>query len=246
MATCKRRLGARCHIEMARGDAASNRRYCTKDGDPLCEVGTIPEPGRRSDLGEIKDLLDAGTSAAEIASTHFPAWCQYRRAFTDYQQAMEPQRRYSRQILIPYLFITRQLSWRTNVFFLWGPTGAGKSRYVNERSAVPLGYQSNGGFILGYNGEDVVVFEETDPADFPRDFLLRLLDRYPLRVNIKGGDRNWKPRTIYFTSNNDPTAWLQNDAALWRRVTEVRQFPDWLSANDYEFEVNSLNGSCSE
>ena len=38
---------------------------------------------------------------------------------------------------------------------------------------------------MGYDGEPVVVFEETDPADFPRARLLELLDRYRCLINIK-------------------------------------------------------------
>ena len=102
---------------------------------------------------------------------------------------------------------------------------------------------------MGYDGEPVVVFEETDPADFPRARLLELLDRYRCLINIKGGSRNWAPRAIYFTSNFPPTMAME-DTALARRVTEIRHFPDWLAKVNYVFtseeDCVSLNGSTSE
>jgi len=42
---------------------------------------------------------------------------------------------------------------------------------------------------------------------------------------VKGGERNWKPRTIYFTSNHDPSGWYgadgEPDAAVRRRFSKI-------------------------
>ena len=141
----------------------------------------------------VQGALDSGATTADIARDHFSLWCQYGRSFDRYRQTMEPHR-----------------SWVTRVYFLWGPTGSGKSRFCNEQGefsrhisnpqlpyspansgAVPCRYQPNGDFIMGYDGEPVVVFEETDPAPtFLEPRLLELLDRYRCLINIKGGSRN--------------------------------------------------------
>lgn len=52
--------------------------------------------------------------------------------------------------------------------------------------------------------------------------LLRLLDRYPMRVEYKGGQANFLAKTIIFTSNRHPSEWYKMDnSALMRRITEI-------------------------
>lgn len=47
--TAKDLIGSRCHLEVARGSPAENRKYCSKEGD-FDEYGVLPGPqGRRSD-----------------------------------------------------------------------------------------------------------------------------------------------------------------------------------------------------
>lgn len=64
LTTCKNRLGsARFHVEVARGDAAANITYCTKEND-FEEFGERPAAGqgRRSDLERFYDWADEFTA----------------------------------------------------------------------------------------------------------------------------------------------------------------------------------------
>lgn len=58
----------------------------------------------------------------------------------------------------------------------------------------------------------------------PRDEFLLITDRYPHKINVKGGWRNWKPRKIYITTNYNGWPgggnWFKDEAAVWRRITE--------------------------
>jgi len=57
----------------------------------------------------------------------------------------------------------------------------------------------------------------------PFTALLRLADRYPYRVEVKGGVRNFVSHAIIITSNKRPEAWYDNEKhvmqALFRRIT---------------------------
>lgn len=101
----KERLPHGAHIEVARGSAEQNRRYCTKEDD-YEEVGTCPQQGHRSDLDRVKELLDDGASTRDIADQHFSTWVRNRRAFDAYRSIVEPQR-----------------NWRTQASFFWVFTG---------------------------------------------------------------------------------------------------------------------------
>jgi len=56
------------------------------------------------------------------------------------------------------------------------------------------------------------------------------LDRYPMRVPVKGGFVNWVPENIYITSSNHPDSTytdekIQEDIQqLIRRIDIIQQF----------------------
>lgn len=52
----------------------------------------------------------------------------------------------------------------------------------------------------GYEGQEVAVFDDFRPWWCRFDYLLRLLDRYPMKVPIKGGFVNWIPEIIIITT----------------------------------------------
>lgn len=63
------------------------------------------------------------------------------------------------------------------------------------------------------------------------DYLLRLLDRYPMQVRVLDGGYVWfKAKYIFITSNIDPREWFHGDLAesaypkLRRRFKDVIHF----------------------
>lgn len=80
-------------------------------------------------------------------------------------------------------------------------------------------------FWCGYQDEsNVVVDEFRGGIDIAH--LLRWLDRYPVRVEVKGSSRVLKAKTFWFTSNTNPRDWYPDIdymtlEALMRRVTVV-------------------------
>lgn len=80
----------------------------------------------------------------------------------------------------------------------------------------------------GYDAHKVVIFDDFRPDWCKLPFLLRLLDRYSMRVAVKGGFRAWVPTVIYITCPQPPdNCYLDSPeeiAQLLRRVTVVKEF----------------------
>lgn len=200
------------HFECRRGSATEASEYCKKDGDYV-EFGTLskPESGRRKDLDELHESLKQKRSLRDISDEHFGSFLKYRRSIYAYRSLHQVQR-----------------NWKCSVIVYWGPTGTGKTRAVYDNSTDLWEYPGEGWFD-GYDGQNQVLFDEFSGSSFKLPYLLKLLDRYPLQVPIKGDFVSWIPHEIYITSNINPRNWFSNAhtehvAALFRRFTNVFQF----------------------
>lgn len=147
----------------------------------------------------------------ELSDRHFSKWVVYRKSFEAYIAQKIPTR-----------------SWKTVVIVLWGTTGTGKTRFVwdqvQDRTIwCPGDYQ----WFDGYMGQDICLFDDYR-GEYPIQTLLKLCDRYPMSVPVKGSFRNWCPKKIYITSNLDPHGWYpdahhESIRAMLRRFAVIHQ-----------------------
>lgn len=214
-----KKLCATAHWEIAKGSAKDNTRYCTKEEGRLLGpwvLGKEPRQGARSDLAELKELLDAGKPLTEIAQQQFNNYLRFSRGIEKYQ-----------------LLMTKPRNWEMEILVYWGATGVGKTRQAFEE--YPDAYyktKSNGSnnWWDGYMNHEVVVVDEFY-GWFSWDFMLRLCDRYPLSVETKGGAVQFVAKRIIFTSNDHPKDWYKkmterygwdaNTNPLCRRITKT-------------------------
>lgn len=220
--TGMKKLDARAHWLPAKGSALQNKEYCTKEPriDGPFEFGELPEQGKRNDLADLKKSLDEGKTLKQISEDHFSHFLRYSRGIEKYM-----------------LLKTDPRNWEMKVKVLCGATGVGKSRYCYEK--YPDAYwktKSNGSnnWWDGYTNQSVVVVDEYY-GWFSWDFILRLLDRYPMSVETKGGAVQFVARKIIFTSNQHPRDWYPNMVAkyawgadpcvnpLERRITKIKE-----------------------
>lgn len=210
--TVKTIVGLRAHIEISKDPSASVK-YCKKEGDYI-EIGNEPiGRGRRTDLQSVYETIKAGATLGEIREQYFGLWCRYHRAFDRY-----------------YMEISGKRDWQTEVFVFHGPTGTGKTKSVHDavsEAREELYTHTGTDWFDGYNGQPNVLFDDFGGHEFKLTYMLKLLDRYPMSVPIKGGFVNWIPRRIYITSNKHPDEWYQgayseHRQALFRRITEIR------------------------
>lgn len=235
-----KKLHATAHWEERKGTREQAVNYCKKDGEVI-EHGV---PKRGSLLGGSKgeknkilpymDLIKKGDikSIAEDANCSLSVLKHVMTA-------------------APLFETPRDRSIPMKVNWYYGPTGTGKTRkayYEAERLGMGDVYikASNNKWFDGYDGERVVIFDDLRSNWFEYSFLLKLLDRYPTRVECKGGSRQWKAEVIYVTSPFKPEEMystmqerdLDKDSIqqLIRRVERVEHMPSstfpWTEPKD--------------
>lgn len=180
-------VGPRAHLEPARGDPLSNFKYCSKDGD-FIEIGTRPSgKGKRNDLEEVKEILAAGGGLKRVID----------------RTSSLPAIKYAKEIQ-PYM--ERKRTEKPTVIWIYGRSGIGKTRKAIELCQDSPYWISHGSlqWFDGYDGEEIVLFDDFRESHCKFEYLLRLLDRYPMMVPIKGGFRQWRPDVIFVTSRWHP------------------------------------------
>lgn len=206
-------LGRRNHIEKRAGTAAQASDYCKKEGD-WTEFGEIskPEPGHRTDLDVLHRDLRGGATIATISDEHFASFMRYRRSIESYMNIHAKQR-----------------DFKTIVRVYWGKTGTGKTRKAFEESLVAPYVHPGGNWFDGYTGQHFAIFDDFGGSEFKLTYLLKLLDRYPMKVPVKGNFVEWKPKVLTITSNIDPKDWYKHAHpehvdALFRRIDVITEF----------------------
>ena len=227
------------HIESANGLSSENKDYVFKEGkwlnsakgetnlrDTHEEWGELPieRQGTRTDMLELYEMIKDGCSNVEIMEQN-PKYLMHldkiERARQNYRESL-------------YADVWRDIE----CVYIWGTTGAGKTRYVMEK----YGYRNV--FRVcdylhpfdGYKGQDVVLFDEFR-SSIKMELLLKVLDGYPCELPARYMNRFASYTKVYFCTNidlrsqypniqqDDPLGWR----AFLRRIKEVKVFHDGRS-----------------
>lgn len=207
----------KAHIEAALGCAADNRAYCSKDGNYI-EYGSLPQQGKRNDIEDFRDAILEGASEEDLIMNYPIMMAKYDR-FYQRCRNLVLQKEAKKNI-------------QPEVTVLIGEPGTGKTRTIYDTEDINNVYKMECGdgsdksiFWDAYNGQEVILIDDFH-NNFRLDYMLRLLDRYPMKLNIKGG-HTWKcAKRIYITSNLHPNTWYRNcpeihRKALFRRLTNI-------------------------
>lgn len=210
------------HWEVRRGTHEQALTYVTKDESSLGQrfiFGDPPNaPGKTNDsseFDEVKAKLDEGKTLAEIADCHFSLFLKHHSGLASYIGKKRPARR----------------TWLTKNLVIFGSTGTGKSRFCHDLELLFPGevyWKSKDKWWGDYNGEPYIVMDEFY-GWVPYDELLRMLDRYVFRPEVKGAHIYVQPRAVVFTSNKEPTEWYPNvsdTSALLRRLHVVSRLDE--------------------
>lgn len=200
----------KAHIEPTKCIAGSIE-YCKKDGD-FVERGEAPAQGKRTDMDDIRDMLNNGSTLRDIV-----------------QVAKSVQSIRHAEIHLKYF--EQKRNWKPTVNWYWGPPGSGKSKKAFEECQEhdPYVAMSTGRWFEGYDAHTHVIID-----DMRKDFmkfheLLRMLDRYPFQVECKGGSRQFLAKNIYITSCYSPTQMFEGRLnedlrQLTRRIDIIEEF----------------------
>ncbi len=215
---CRGRLGGSAHVEPQLGSDIEAYAYATKEDtrqDGPWELGPRPSGrGFREDIAGIRRDVLAGRSDRHLVEQYFGTYLRFHRGIAAARLAL-PVRRGSDPPTI-------------NIF--WGVTGTGKTRRAFQEAGEDAFWMMHGCWFDGYNQEESVIIDDFY-GWLPWSQLLRILDRYPVRVPIKGGSTRWCPTTIWITSNQDPRSWYNyREGMEWetlrRRITNIVHFDE--------------------
>lgn len=193
------------HIMVARGTPRQNFEYCSKQ-KVILELGERPKgKGKRTDIALVKEAVAEGANASEIWEIA-PSYQAYRMGLEGIKLKQEGR------------------NWVPNVYWFWGPTGMGKTRKAVEMFPNAWISGRNLKWWEGYYGQEDVIIDDFRPDFCTFHELLRILDRYPYRVEVKGGSQQLLARNIVITCPFPPTcaySTSENLEQLFRRLTVV-------------------------
>lgn len=201
----KRLFGATCHAELSRSEAANDYvwKEDTRVPDTQFEFGAKPiRRNNKVDWESVWTAAQSGVLESIPAHVRVTSYRTIRAIGSDYSRAVGMER---------------------ECFVYWGKTGTGKSRRAwDEAGMAAFCKDPRTKFWDGYQVEENVVIDEFR-GGIDVAHLLRWLDRYPVRVEIKGSSRPLMAKKIWITSNLSPDQWypecdLETKAALMRRL----------------------------
>lgn len=236
------------HIEPAKGKHRENRDYIRKEGkwqddakhetnhaETFEEWGELPPDKGKSETQaeQIMQMVRDGKSNAEILDEMPTAYNRLNYI----EQA--------RQTLLEAKY---KNEWRKlAVTYIWGDTGAGKTRSVMELYGYANVYRvmDYAHPFDNYKGQDVILFDEFR-SQLPLSAMLGYLDGYPTELPCRYSNKVACFTKVFLVSNipleqqypnvqqNEPGSW----AAFRRRIQAVqhmtRQFEELPTDDDFD------------
>lgn len=166
-------------------------------------------PGTRNDINTARDIITKGGGMRDVLE-----------AVNSYQGARMAQ------LMLNYTRPSRR--HKTCVVWLWGPTGTGKTEipwlFCSMMNTVPWVSSNNLTWFDGYDREKVAIIDDFRGDQSKLSWALRVFDKYPLMVPIKGSFCDWCPKVLFITSCYSPTDCYHNSSEenldqLTRRIT---------------------------
>lgn len=184
--------------------------YCMKEGRYFYEHGDRGNQGKRNDLSSTRELLlETGKMRDIVRSTEN---FQSIRTCEKYLSYLEKKR-----------------NWKPFVIWLYGPTASGKSRLARKISD-PDDLWESGATLTWFDGYDAhkdMLIDDFRGSHCSYSMLLRILDRYPMNLPVKGGFRQILSKKIIITSDRHPAECYSGDVGeidqLLRRIDIVRK-----------------------
>lgn len=200
--------------------SAYTRKEETRQEGPF-ELGVLSEgQGSRNDLVEVRELIRGGASTRALLEDLPHMVARYPRFIQTCQRLYRPK--YDPE------------AKGIKVILYYGKTGTGKTRTVyKDWSLKPEFYEmpitSTGTWWDGLDNHTLVLMDDfAGAASHMRlDTLLKILDRYPRRVPVKGDFAWYAPHRVAITTNIHPRKWYdysdreEQYNALKRRIHKV-------------------------
>lgn len=187
-----------CHVEICRGTAEDNIKYCSKGGI-FKEIGDRPKgQGHRSDIDLIaQKIMNHEIKAEDVLISDPEFYFKYGRVIEKIEDvALRKKNR----------------SWMTTCEWIYGKSGTGKSEYAfkdfDESTHFVL--EDDGGWWDAYKGQETVIINDFR-GHISYDQLLTLIDKYPKKVRRRGREpTSFLAKHIIITSSLHPVDVYKN------------------------------------
>lgn len=198
----KSEVSTRLHIEKMRGTHKQASDYCKKEGK-YEEFGELPAQGSRTDWCVAVEQIVSGAPVEEVVVAQ-PQLLPGIRALERFKaMLLKPKHR------------------DIEVIVLYGDAGTGKSRYAWD-NYPDLYSKPTGDWWDGYVGQETILLDDYYGGIQYSEFL-KVLDRYPYQVPVKGAFVHAQWNRVIITSNKSPDLWYQRGLtpALARRLHKI-------------------------
>ena len=232
-----KKLFPEAHLEMAKGTSQQNRDYIRKEGkwekdkkketnlpETFEEMGECPieRQGARTDLADLYDMIKCGMYNLDILEEQ-----------PHYMLNLDKIER-ARQIVREGQY--KNTFRKLEVTYIFGKSGAGKTRGVMEMYGYDKVYRVTDYDKHpwdGYDGQDVVVFEEFR-SSFKVQEMLNYLDGYPLQLPCRYNNKTACFTKVYIITNirlEDQYKAVQTEypetwEAFLRRIHKVKEYSE--------------------
>jgi len=187
--------------------------YCQKPEGRLegpWERGDKPSQGQRVDLDRVAEMVKSGKRLRDIADE-----CPIM--MIKFHKGIEALRN----------ICAKPRDWEMEVYVHHGLTGTGKTREAFNQCNDPY-FKPAGAWWNGYDQHEDIIMDDF-ACDMPITELLRVCDRYPMKVPTKGGFQEFVGKRIFITSNIPYANWYEGARqehrdALRRRITKIHHF----------------------
>lgn len=182
------------YIAQARGSNFDIMKYCTKVDTRVEEpfqIGKIAEMRSRTDIDEFYQAIKSGADNFELLENFYALTTQFGFDKIDKQRDVYFNSKYRDE-------------WRNiETTYYYGDSGVGKTTLIYKQYGFKNVFRVSyyGKFMFnGYNGEKVLLLDEFT-GQISLTWLNQILDGYPLKVEVKGGERIACFEKIYIISN---------------------------------------------
>lgn len=213
------------HAEKAKGSAAQNKVYCSKEGICFREYGTpgVQGQGRRRDLESVREMIVSGATELEVANEHFETWTQNHRALNRYRQLLVARCASPNYPVASFPESWREIIWDwTCTQIIWGTSGIGKTEFACAilPGALLVSHLDDLN-VFDPNQHTGIIFDDVDIKQRPRTGQIHIVDqtqdrsihiRYSCAFIPKG------TKKIFTTNSEYGECMLISDPAIRRRT----------------------------
>lgn len=197
------------HIEVANGSAEQNKKYSSKEGN-FFEFGEPMIQGARSDLREIKEAIKENPKSLKTVIDE---------RGNNYQQLKFAE------ALPKYYLPERDPKNPPKVYWIFGPTGIGKTKLVYDTFSDICSVSSYEWLGTSYNQNECFLMDDFREFSLSFEQVLRITDRYPYTLFFKGSQIPLNSPFIIFTSpysiEQTFTSTKEDLRQMKRRIIEI-------------------------